>query len=25
LRWVFEQSPFFETRYRRIPVFGVVR
>jgi hypothetical protein len=25
LRWVFEQSPFFETRYRRVPVFGVVR
>jgi hypothetical protein len=25
LRWVFEQSPFFEARYRRVPVFGVVR
>jgi hypothetical protein len=24
LRWVFEQSPYFETRYQRVPVFKVI-
>lgn len=24
LRWVFEHSPFFETRYQRVPVFKIV-
>jgi hypothetical protein len=24
LRWVFEHSPYFETRYQRVPVFKIV-